>query len=109
MSALRQRLKRPETYLVGIVVLAVLTVADSFREPADQLGGRIYVQAVHGYQKFARPVLTGRVQCRYKPSCSEYSIAAVQKHGIRRGLMMTAARIRSCKRSVPLGTYDPVR
>jgi putative component of membrane protein insertase Oxa1/YidC/SpoIIIJ protein YidD len=54
------------------------------------------------------PLLEGRIQCRYEPTCSEYSIQAVKRLGLRRGLEMTFRRLESCKTDVPLGTYDPV-
>ncbi|MBI2477276.1 MAG: membrane protein insertion efficiency factor YidD, partial [Planctomycetia bacterium] len=60
------------------------------------------------YQTWGRPLLTGHVQCRYRPSCSEYSIEAVQTHGIRHGLVLTWKRVSSCQTTVPHGTYDPV-
>ena len=45
--------------------------------------------------------------CRYLPTCSEYSITALQEHGLILGLYYTAKRIFSCH---PLGRYghDPV-
>ncbi|MBE3096418.1 MAG: membrane protein insertion efficiency factor YidD [Planctomycetes bacterium] len=48
------------------------------------------------------------VQCRYRPTCSEYSIEAVGRFGIRRGLVLTARRVMSCRPPVPRGTFDPV-
>ena len=108
MSALRKRLKRPETYLVLYFVLVLLVVLDSTRTPTKQVTADLYVQAVHVYQHLGRPLLAGRVECRYTPTCSDYSIQAVQTHGIRRGLTLTLSRINSCTASVPKGTYDPV-
>ncbi len=108
MSPLRQRLKRPETYLAVLFILAALGVLDCFRSPSRQATGRLYVRAVHGYQAFGRPLLEGRIQCRYHPTCSEYSIEAVQRYGIGRGLVLTARRIKACTTQVPLGTFDPV-
>ena len=108
MSALRKSLKQPQTYLLLLLFLVVLTVGDTFRNPASQVTGRLYVAGVHGYQVVGRPLLEGHVRCRYRPTCSEYSIEAVRKFGIRKGLMMTRRRINSCQASVPLGTYDPV-
>jgi putative membrane protein insertion efficiency factor len=55
-----------------------------------------------------RPLLKDRVRCRYQPTCSDYSVEAVEKHGIRRGLVLTVRRINSCQTSVPMGTHDPV-
>jgi uncharacterized protein len=108
MSTLRKRLRRPETYLVIYFILISLVVLDSFRKPANQLTAQLYVAGVHVYQTLGRPLLAGRVECRYAPTCSDYSIQAVQTHGIRRGLILTFTRINSCRASVPKHTYDPV-
>lgn len=45
--------------------------------------------------------------CRYVPTCSEYSIQAIQKHGPVKGLYLSIKRILSCN---PWGGsgYDPV-
>jgi hypothetical protein len=108
MSALRKSLKQPHTYLALGLCLVVLTIGDTFREPSAQITGRLYVASVHVYQAVGRPLLKGHIRCRYEPTCSDYSIEAVQRFGIRKGLMMTDRRIRSCQATVPLGTYDPV-
>jgi len=108
MPALRQRLKRPETYLFALLLIAVLFVFDSTRAAEKQLTARGYIAAVRVYQKIGRPILAGRVVCRYQPTCSDYSIEAVRRYGILRGVRLTIARINSCNRSVPSGTSDPV-
>ncbi len=72
------------------------------------MDGQLYVGAVHLYQTLGRPVLQGRVVCRFTPSCSDYSIEAVQRHGIRWGLVLTVKRLSACNHDTPLGTYDPV-
>ena len=53
-------------------------------------------------------MLSGLIACRYDPTCSVYSIQAVQKYGIRWGLVLSVKRLLSCTRSVPFGTFDPV-
>ena len=108
MSTLRKYLKRPETYLATLFLLFVLGLLDSYRKPADQVTVRAYVGIVHLYQVVGRPLLKGHIQCRYQPTCSDYSIEAVKTHGIRRGLLLTVKRINSCQTSVPPGTPDPV-
>lgn len=108
MSALRERLKRPETYLIALLILTTLAIFDSCRSPADQITARGYISAVYVYQAIGRPLLKGHIQCRYQPTCSDYSITAVQTHGIRQGLVLTVKRINSCTKEVPLGTIDPV-
>ena len=108
MSPLRQRLKRPETYLALLSFVILFVVLDSCRSPASQVTGCLYVTGVHLYQAIGRPLLKGRIQCRYEPTCSEYSIEAVREYGIRQGLLLTVKRINSCTTKVPLGTPDPV-
>jgi len=45
--------------------------------------------------------------CRYSPTCSEYAVQAIDKHGIFKGLWLSIKRILSCG---PWGGhgYDPV-
>jgi len=108
VSALRKCLKRPETYLIAWTIVFALTALDSCRAPANQVTARLYVRGVLLYRTVGHPLLEGRIRCRYIPTCSEYSIEAVQQYGIRRGLWMTIHRIDSCTRKVPLGTRDPL-
>ena len=42
--------------------------------------------------------------CRYTPTCSHYTIEAIQKHGAILGGLMGAARIMRC---APWGGYGP--
>ncbi|MFM7822894.1 MAG: membrane protein insertion efficiency factor YidD [Bacteroidota bacterium] len=57
------------------------------------------------YRKFISPLLPP--SCRYVPSCSEYGIQAITKHGPIKGGWLTAKRILSCN---PWGGHghDPV-
>lgn len=45
--------------------------------------------------------------CRFQPTCSQYSVEALQKHGIIKGSILAFKRITSCH---PWGKsgYDPV-
>ncbi len=45
--------------------------------------------------------------CRFEPSCSEYAIQAVRKHGCFRGCLMAGGRICRCH-PFNAGGYDPV-
>jgi putative membrane protein insertion efficiency factor len=50
----------------------------------------------------------GRVSpCRFTPSCSEFAVEAISRHGPRRGLAFTAKRLVRCRPGGPFG-YDPV-
>ena len=57
------------------------------------------------YQKTISPLTPAT--CRFQPTCSQYSIEALQKHGIFYGLFLMSKRILSCH---PWGRsgYDPV-
>jgi len=45
--------------------------------------------------------------CRFYPSCSSYSIEAIEKYGVIKGGWLTAKRILRCHPFNP-GGYDPV-
>jgi len=50
------------------------------------------------YQRFISPVLPPH--CRYTPSCSEYAIEAIQKHGAIKGLWLGMKRLGRCNPSL---------
>ena len=45
--------------------------------------------------------------CRFHPTCSSYSFHAIDRHGVSRGLQMSAIRIGKCHPFHP-GGCDPV-
>lgn len=108
MPDVRKCLKRPETYLAILFLTLIFLFADTFRSPESQFTGRLYIGAVRIYQVVGRPLMNQWIECRYAPTCSDYSIEAVRKHGIRTGLMLTYSRINSCRTDVPKGTPDAV-
>jgi len=58
------------------------------------------------YKRYISPALPH--SCRYQPTCSEYAMEAVERHGVLRGAWMAALRLLRCN---PFGGsgYDPVR
>ncbi|RUM87637.1 MAG: membrane protein insertion efficiency factor YidD [Thermovibrio sp.] len=52
------------------------------------------ISLVRFYQRFISP-LTPK-SCRFYPTCSEYTIMAVEKYGTLRGLVKSAWRILRC-------------
>ncbi|NWF76973.1 MAG: membrane protein insertion efficiency factor YidD [Nitrospirae bacterium] len=46
--------------------------------------------------------------CRFTPTCSEYSISAIDKYGTLKGLYFSIRRIMKCHPFNP-GGYDPVK
>ena len=69
----------------------------------------ILIKLIKGYQFLISP-LFGH-SCRYLPTCSEYSIEALEKFGFFKGLYMSIKRILSCHPIKILGGgegFDPV-
>lgn len=57
------------------------------------------------YQYAISPML-GR-SCRFHPTCSEYAVEALQRHGAFKGLWLAVRRIGRCHPWHP-GGFDPV-
>lgn len=108
MSALRKCLTRPHTYLAILACFGATAALDSCRPAPNQWTSRAYVKVVRLYQRYGRPLTSRYIQCRYRPTCSEYSVRAVETHGIRRGLALTYRRLTSCTTAVRPGTEDPI-
>lgn len=94
--------------LAAVLVVGLGLAWDVSCQPHNQLTARAYIGCVRVYQGVGRPLLEGRIACRYRPTCSDYSIEAVRRFGTLRGLAMTYKRLRSCTNSVPMGTIDKV-
>ena len=95
--------------LIAILFIGLaLAAIDVSRQPENQLSARLYIGFVHIYQAVGRPMLEGVIACRYRPTCSDYSIQAVERFGVVRGLVLTFNRINSCQTDVPMGTSDPI-
>lgn len=58
------------------------------------------------FYRYAISPMLGR-NCRFHPTCSEYAIEAVQRHGALRGGWLAAKRVGRCHPFNP-GGYDPV-
>ena len=63
------------------------------------------VLAVRGYQVAISPMLPP--SCRYYPTCSQYAVEALERHGAWRGGWLALRRILRCHPFRP-GGYDPV-
>jgi len=59
-----------------------------------------------GVYRYAVSPLLGR-NCRFHPSCSEYAVEAVERHGAMRGGWLAFKRVGRCHPFHP-GGYDPV-
>ncbi|MDQ3317993.1 MAG: membrane protein insertion efficiency factor YidD [Actinomycetota bacterium] len=67
--------------------------------------GRSLVALIRLYKRFLSPLLPP--SCRFTPSCSMYTVEAIQKHGALRGTLLGAWRILRCN-PFGKGGYDPV-
>jgi putative membrane protein insertion efficiency factor len=69
----------------------------------------ILISLIRFYKKFVSPLFQGFLGggCRFTPTCSEYTIDALEKYGAFKGLFMGVIRISKCH---PWGGsgYDPV-
>lgn len=57
------------------------------------------------YQRFISPSWPGA--CKYQPSCSHYGHEAISRHGVIKGIWLTAWRLVRCN-PFNSGGYDPV-
>ncbi|MFZ7105339.1 MAG: membrane protein insertion efficiency factor YidD [Bacteroidota bacterium] len=66
---------------------------------------RLFIAIIRFYQGALSPLL--RPSCRFTPTCSQYGIEAIKKHGAFRGGWLTLKRIARCH---PWGGHghDPV-
>lgn len=58
------------------------------------LPGRLLIGLVQVYRLAVSPVMAP--SCRYWPSCSEYAMEALRRHGAGRGSWLTARRLCRC-------------
>jgi hypothetical protein len=77
------------------------------RGSADAPSGaaRVLMATLRGYRRFVSPLLPPA--CRFEPTCSEYTLEAVRRHGAARGAWLGVRRLARCHPWHP-GGYDPV-
>ena len=66
----------------------------------------IFITPIKIYQLFVSPMLPNT--CRHLPTCSDYTIEAINEYGVLKGIVKGLNRILRCN---PLGSsgYDPVK
>ncbi|MEO0250045.1 MAG: membrane protein insertion efficiency factor YidD [candidate division WOR-3 bacterium] len=72
---------------------------------AERAVSALIIFLIRLYKHGVSPLLPS--SCRFHPSCSEYAILALQKHGLLRGLGLSAWRLLRCG-PWSEGGYDPV-
>lgn len=67
---------------------------------------RFLIGFVKFYRKYISPMKPP--SCRFYPTCSEYSLQALEKYGVVKGLWLSVWRILRCNPWNP-GGYDPLK
>jgi putative membrane protein insertion efficiency factor len=71
----------------------------------SRLPATVLILLVRGYRFFLSPWLGSA--CRFEPTCSAYSLQALEKHGAAAGTYLTLHRLVRCGPWCP-GGHDPV-
>ena len=69
----------------------------------------VLIAPIRFYRFFVSPMLPP--SCRFTPTCSQYAIEAIEKHGALKGLGLAVRRLARCHPITWLGGshgYDPV-
>ena len=66
----------------------------------------ILIKLIKGYKFLISPLLGN--SCRYLPTCSEYSIEALNEFGLVKGIYLSIKRIFSCH-PWGKGGFDPIK
>lgn len=65
----------------------------------------LLVTFIRAYQRLISPLFGPR--CRFHPSCSQYALEALERHGVVKGGWLALRRIARCHPLNP-GGHDPV-
>lgn len=66
---------------------------------------KFLIYLIKFYKKYLSPMKT--TKCPYFPSCSDYGLEAIEKHGAIKGSLLAIWRILRCN-PFSKGGYDPV-
>lgn len=73
--------------------------------PVVRLPSRLLAAVIRGYQRFVSPAFPP--SCRFHPSCSQYALEAITRHGALKGSWLAVRRLARCHPFHP-GGFDPV-
>jgi uncharacterized protein len=64
------------------------------------------IALIKGYKRCVSPMLPP--SCRFTPSCSLYTLQAIEKYGLLKGILMGTRRLLRCH-PFSRGGFDPVK
>ena len=67
---------------------------------------KLLISLINFYRKYISPMRPAC--CRYRPTCSQYALDAINKYGAIKGGIMAVYRILRCN-PFSKGGYDPVK
>ena len=104
----RGRKSRKWRWLALLLLVIVALIFDLTRAPERQLAARGFLFAVDVYQAtLSRAMPSLGVNCRFHPTCSQYTEQAVRNCGLAEGLRFGAWRILRCGPWTEAGTDEP--
>lgn len=65
----------------------------------------LVILPIRAYQKLISPLLPA--SCRFSPTCSQYAVVAIERHGVFKGGWLALKRVGRCHPWNP-GGFDPV-
>lgn len=70
---------------------------------------KIMIHFIKLYKKMISPIISARgYHCKFYPTCSEYTIQAIEKYGFFKGSFLGIKRILKCN-PFSKGGYDPLK
>lgn len=70
---------------------------------------KLFIIFIKIYKKTISPILSYfGIKCKYYPTCSEYTIQAIEKYGTIKGCFLGIKRILKCN-PFSKGGYDPLK
>lgn len=101
------RNKRRRIKAVILVALLLILGWDLSREPAKQGSAWLLLRGINLYQaRVSTGLSRAGVRCRFKPTCSHYAVASIEKYGAVRGGWRSARRLARCGPWTAAGTVE---
>jgi uncharacterized protein len=85
---------------------SAVQVQDDASVPRVGMAARVGLMALRFYKAYLSVLFAG--QCRFVPSCSQYSYEAVERFGLARGSWLTLKRLLRCHPFSGKFGFDPV-